>query len=130
MGEFCGWLGNAVLRRTYLQASEAALLGAETVTLDLLKGAALNLEGCSRANEGERLSPLFEVEKAAHSNCNRCFGPSTFNADWTEPCKIAVVVQAKSLDGDSLPLRLEISWDGKWSDDAAQMKRHLTWVAK
>jgi len=79
---------------------------------------------------------LFSVQKAS-----RLGGPHTFKlhplfrsfdlqADWTEPCKIAVVVQAKSPDGDSLPLRLEVSWDGKWSDDAAQMKRHLTWVVK
>lgn len=51
-------------------------------------------------------------------------------ADWIEPCKLAIVVQAKSLDGNSEPLHLEISWDGKWSDDAAKMKRHLTWVVK
>ena len=79
---------------------------------------------------------LFSVQKESDLG-----GPHTFKlhplfrsfnlqADWTEPCKIAIVVQAKSLDGDSPPLRLEISWDGKWSDDAAQMKRHLTWEVK
>ena len=79
---------------------------------------------------------LFSVQKAS-----RLGGPHTFKlhplflsfdlqADWTEPCKITVVVQAKSLDGDSLPLRFGniVGWEG--SDDAAQMKRRLTWVVK
>jgi hypothetical protein len=63
---------------------------------------------------------LFSVQKAS-----RLGGPHTFKlhplfrsfdlqADWTESCKITVVVQAKSLDGDSLLLRFGniVGWEG------------------
>jgi hypothetical protein len=41
------------------------------------------------------------------------------------PLRIAVTVQARSIEVESDPLRLEIFWDGTWSTDRAEMKRHL-----
>jgi hypothetical protein len=77
---------------------------------------------------------LFSIQKESHLG-----GPHTFKlhplfrsfalqADWTEPFSIAIVVQAKSTNGESAPMRVEISWDGNWSDNPGQMKRHLTWA--
>lgn len=44
---------------------------------------------------------------------------------FTGPFKLALTLQARGVEADSRPLRLEISWNGKWSDDKAEMKRHL-----
>ena len=44
---------------------------------------------------------------------------------FTEPFKFVFTVQARGVEGDSDPRRLEISWNGKWSDDRDEMKRHL-----
>jgi hypothetical protein len=45
---------------------------------------------------------------------------------FTGPFKIAVTLQARGIEADSDRLRLEISWDGEWSDDRTEMKRHFT----
>ena len=79
---------------------------------------------------------LFSVQKASQLggpmkfNLHPLFRSFDLRADWTEACKIAVVVQAKALVGESKPLRIEIAWDGKWSDEATDMKRHVTWSAQ
>ena len=45
---------------------------------------------------------------------------------FAEPFSIAVTVQARGVEADSKPLRIKISWDGKWSSDKHEMKRrHL-----
>ena len=47
-------------------------------------------------------------------------------AKWESPCRLAVTLQARSLEaGSSNLLRVEIAWDGQWHDDATQMSRHL-----
>ena len=56
------------------------------------------------------------------------FRSFSLNTQWSSPCKLAVLVQARSVEVDSNTLRVEISWDGQWSDDATQMRHHL--VAK
>jgi hypothetical protein len=47
--------------------------------------------------------------------------PSTFKG----PLKLAVTLQARGIEAESNMLRLEISWNGEWSNDIAQMKRHF-----
>jgi hypothetical protein len=42
-----------------------------------------------------------------------------------EPFKFAFTLRARGVEAESNPLRLEISWDGKWSDNRDDMKRHL-----
>ena len=44
---------------------------------------------------------------------------------FTQPFKLALTLQARGVEADLDPLRLEISWEGKWSDDRAEMSRHL-----
>lgn len=44
---------------------------------------------------------------------------------FTQPFKLALTLQARGVEADSRPLRVEISWNGKWSDDRAEMSRHL-----
>jgi hypothetical protein len=39
--------------------------------------------------------------------------------------RIALTVQARGIEADSPPLRLELSWNGQWSDDASQMRRNF-----
>ena len=41
------------------------------------------------------------------------------------PFKIALVVQARSIEMDSDPLRVELTWNGKWSDDTEEMLQNL-----
>ena len=43
---------------------------------------------------------------------------------YIEKFRIAVTLQARGVEKDSNILRIKISWDGKWSDDKTEMKRH------
>ena len=40
-------------------------------------------------------------------------------------CQLIVTLQARGVEVDSNRLRVKISWDGKWSDDADDMARHM-----
>jgi hypothetical protein len=54
--------------------------------------------------------------------------PETFQATpqtSTRPIRIAMELQARGIESESKVLRVEISWDGEWSEDVAQMKRHF-----
>jgi hypothetical protein len=45
---------------------------------------------------------------------------------FTDKFRIAVTLQARGVEADSKPLRIKISWDGKWSADKDEMKKlHL-----
>jgi hypothetical protein len=59
-----------------------------------------------------RLSPLIKGQV-----------PDTFTGPF--PLKLRLTLQARGVEADSDTYRLEISWDGKWSDDQTQMSRHL-----
>ena len=48
-----------------------------------------------------------------------------WKAHYAEPCSLRLTLQAKGVKVDTIPLRLEISWDGKWSDDADDMAQHF-----
>jgi hypothetical protein len=39
--------------------------------------------------------------------------------------KMRLTLKARGLEADSNTLRVEVSWDGQWSDDRAEMRRHL-----
>lgn len=43
----------------------------------------------------------------------------------TQPFRMAVRLQGRSIEADSNVLTLEIAWDGQWAHDAAQMANHL-----
>ena len=57
-----------------------------------------------------RLSPLIKGQV-----------PETFTSSF----RIAVTLQARGIEADSDRLRIEISWDGEWSDNRDEMMRHL-----
>jgi hypothetical protein len=40
--------------------------------------------------------------------------------------RMRVEIRALADNGESKPLLLEIAWDGQWSDDTVEMRRHLT----
>jgi hypothetical protein len=47
--------------------------------------------------------------------------PDTFTGN----VKMIFTLQARGLEADSDVLRIQISWDGKWSDIRSEMRRHL-----
>jgi hypothetical protein len=51
--------------------------------------------------------------------------PHSLNARRREPCKFSVTLQARGIESDSNLLRVQIAWDGEWSDDADEMARHM-----
>jgi hypothetical protein len=51
--------------------------------------------------------------------------PNDITVQTNQPFRIAYILQAQSVEMDSKPLRVEIAWDGKWSDDTAEMANHL-----
>jgi hypothetical protein len=53
------------------------------------------------------------------------FTPNNFTKDVEANQKILVEVVAIANNGESEPLRIEIAWDGNWSDDTIEMCRHL-----
>lgn len=51
--------------------------------------------------------------------------PLVLKARYREPVDIIVTLQAKSEQGESNILRINLAWDGKWSEDEKEMMRHL-----
>lgn len=50
--------------------------------------------------------------------------PVALDARRREPCHMTLTLQARGLLTDSNLLRVEIAYDGKWSDDTDEMARH------
>jgi hypothetical protein len=40
---------------------------------------------------------------------------------WREACRLRLTLQARGVEADSNVLRIEISWNGRWSDDPTQL---------
>ncbi len=55
--------------------------------------------------------------------------PNNFPGQYQAATHLWVTLQARSTEGDSAPLRLEIDWDGQWDRDEAQMATHLRFTA-
>jgi len=53
------------------------------------------------------------------------FTPNNFTKDVEANQKIQVEVVAVAGNGESKPIRIEIAWDGHWSDDTIEMNHHL-----
>ena len=47
--------------------------------------------------------------------------PSIF----TQATRLRLTLRARGIEADSNQLRVQIAWDGQWSDDKAEMSRHL-----
>lgn len=41
------------------------------------------------------------------------------------PIRLRVILQARSLESVSRPFAFELSWDGKWDEDATRMRQHM-----
>jgi len=54
------------------------------------------------------------------------FQPFALPVRWETGCKLALTVQARGVEADSNKLRVEVAWNGEWSDDPRTMRRHLT----
>jgi hypothetical protein len=48
-----------------------------------------------------------------------------WNTHYDGPCSLRLTLRAMGVEADTTPLRVEISWDGQWSDDAEVMAQHF-----
>ena len=53
------------------------------------------------------------------------FMPNNFPGRFDKAVIFWITLQARSIETESLPLRLQISWDGKWERGEAEMAKHL-----
>ena len=44
---------------------------------------------------------------------------------YTQATRLRLTLQARGVEADSNQLQVQIAWDGQWSDDKAEMSRHL-----
>jgi hypothetical protein len=51
--------------------------------------------------------------------------PNNFQRSYYTPTKFWITVIATSNESDSLPLRLELAWDGQWDSGESEMAQHL-----
>jgi hypothetical protein len=51
--------------------------------------------------------------------------PYNFAHQYPAPCKLWATVQARGIEGDSEPLRIEIAWNGQWHPGDTEMARNL-----
>ncbi len=71
--------------------------------------------------------PVCSIVKEKWVAIHPLIKPYSLIRRWREPFKTAITFVAKSEEVDSEPLRIEIAWDGHWSDDVNQLTRqHLT----
>jgi len=96
------WLGEVPLRWRHQ----------EVVPLTRSIGPSADTDLCSVApNDGLRLMPLIV--------------PNSLEARRQRTCKLVTSLQARSIEGDSEVVRVEIAWDGAWEAGEAEMQRHL-----
>jgi hypothetical protein len=71
--------------------------------------------------------PVCSIVKDNWVEIHPALTPNNLKARWHEALEsVAIVFVAKSIEAESDPLRLEIAWDGRWSDDKTELKKHLT----
>jgi hypothetical protein len=51
--------------------------------------------------------------------------PNNFPYKQDPPFKLWVTVQARAIEGNSKPLRLEIAWNGRWDLGEVEMRQNL-----
>jgi hypothetical protein len=51
--------------------------------------------------------------------------PHNFTGRLVQAGKLRVEILAVADNGQSQPLHLEVSWDGRWSDSAEEVAKHL-----
>jgi hypothetical protein len=50
--------------------------------------------------------------------------PFNLPSSWQDEVRFILTLQARGVDADSEVFRVEISWDGQWSDDTEEMAKH------
>jgi hypothetical protein len=51
--------------------------------------------------------------------------PYDLQTRYDEPSHLVLTLEARGTEGNSLPLRVKIAWDGEWHDGDVEMKRHF-----
>lgn len=68
---------------------------------------------------------LFYVAKGRWLELQPMIAPFNMKHLHQGPCRMFVTVRASSVETDSDLLRIEIAWDGAWSEDREEMRAHL-----
>jgi hypothetical protein len=80
-------------------------------------GPSVQYDLCSVLREFPGEGPTFHLHTVV--------APTDIAVHMNQPFRVAYILEAQSIEVDSKLLRVEIAWDGKWSDDTAQMADHL-----
>ena len=51
--------------------------------------------------------------------------PRGLECEWRRGAHLLVTIQARGIEAESKPVRIQIDWDGQWDDSDAQMRRHV-----
>jgi hypothetical protein len=73
----------------------------------------------------DRICDLGFIVKGERFRLSPYVVPNNFTGYVSSNEKILVEVVAVADNGESLPARVEITWDGEWSDEETEMSRHL-----
>lgn len=68
---------------------------------------------------------LFYVLPGKWLELQPMIAPNNMKVRYEAGCRIFVTVQATSVEGESNLLRVEIAWNGEWTEGTLQMRRHL-----
>ena len=79
------------------------------------------MQTVGRAEDGD----LCSVVEGKWLELQPLFNSFALDAKRDTACKLLVTLQARGVEADSNLLRVKISWDGKWSDDAGEMAHHM-----
>jgi hypothetical protein len=67
--------------------------------------------------DAEHRAPFFKLHPVV--------APTDISTQFNQPFKIMLVLQARSIEADSDLRRIEVIWNGQWSDDTKQMNNNL-----
>jgi hypothetical protein len=68
---------------------------------------------------------LFYVTEKSSLHLTPMILPTNFPASYETAVRLWVTVQARSLETDSKPIRVQIAWDGHWEPGETEMAKHL-----
>jgi hypothetical protein len=68
---------------------------------------------------------LFYVTEKSSLHLAPMILPSNFPGSYETAVRLWVTLQARSLETESKPIRVQIAWDGQWERGEAEMAKHL-----
>jgi hypothetical protein len=122
------WSNANQVRVLLLQVEEPAPNGALQITWT---GAAQliwenqSLYPAARTVGADARADLLAVLEAGVLQLQLAIIPFNLKFQREEPCRLTLTLQARGDEGDSEPLRVTVSWDGKWDSGAKEMRQHL-----